>query len=399
MNYRETQEKIVGIIIVVLTVLLGIGLTTRYFNNTKKEEVEVVEATPTPTPTITPTPTPTPTPEPTPEVYEASLFMVGDALLHPPIYLYSQLPDGSYDFSPCFEYIAPIAAQYDLAYYNQETILGGTDLVLSGYPMFNSPQEYGRDMIKAGFNLVSTANNHSLDRGEAGIIASENFWDAQEGIVVDGTNKTQEEQDEVKISEVNGISYAFISYTYGMNGLLPPEGKEYLVNCYDGHVEDLLNKVRYGKENADVVIVAMHWGWEYWTEPNDEQLQLAQQLADAGATIIIGNHPHTIQPVQWLNDHKTICFYALGNFISSQEGDSLAGMMAALNIKKTVLNDEVSIEINDVKADLHYTYNENYTNNKVIPFSKLEVAFYEDIYNRLLPIINSLGADVQIGGF
>ena len=395
----EDRENLIKYIVISLLgiclILLGIGLGTRYYNDKKEKEEEVASAIPTPTAT------PSPTPEPTPvvETYEASLFMVGDALLHVPIYYYAQQGDGSYEFSPYFEYIEPIAKQYDLAYYNQETILGGTELVLSGYPKFNAPQEYGRDMVEAGFNLVSTANNHSLDRGEAGIISSENFWATQEGVVVDGTNKSQEGQDKVKINEVNGISYAFISYTYGMNGLLPPEGKEYLVNCYEGHVDELLNKIKYGKENADVVIVAIHWGNEYWTEPSEEQFDLAKQMAEAGADIIIGNHPHIIQPIEWLNDHKTICFYALGNFISAQEGDNLAGMMAALKITKTVTDGEVAIEISDVKADLHYTYSENYANSRVIPFSKLEGGYYTDMYERLLPIITNLDDSIQIGGF
>ena len=395
----EDRENLIKNIVIsllgIFLILLGIGLGTRYYNDKKEKEEEVASAIPTPTAT------PSPTPEPTPvvETYEASLFMVGDALLHVPIYYYAQQGDGSYEFSPYFEYIEPIAKQYDLAYYNQETILGGTELVLSGYPKFNAPQEYGRDMVEAGFNLVSTANNHSLDRGEAGIISSENFWATQEGVVVDGTNKSQEGQDKVKINEVNGISYAFISYTYGMNGLLPPEGKEYLVNCYEGHVDELLNKIKYGKENADVVIVAIHWGNEYWTEPSEEQFDLAKQMAEAGADIIIGNHPHIIQPIEWLNDHKTICFYALGNFISAQEGDNLAGMMAALKITKTVTDGEVAIEISDVKADLHYTYSENYANSRVIPFSKLEGGYYTDMYERLLPIITNLDDSIQIGGF
>ena len=151
---------------------------------------------------------------------------------------YSQTSNGDYNFLPIVDRISQIASNYDLKYYNQETVLGGEELGLSAYPMFNSPQEFGRDMIKAGFNLVSCANNHSLDRWEAGILNSEEFWRQQEGIVVDGMNTSFEQQNAVPIHEVNGITYAFISYTYGMNGLYPPEGQEYLVNCYADHVDD-----------------------------------------------------------------------------------------------------------------------------------------------------------------
>ena len=127
-------------------------------------------------------------------------------------------------------------------------------------------------------------------------------------------------------------------------------------------------------------------------------MNLAQQLADAGADIIIGNHPHMVEPIEWLNDHKTICFYALGNFISAQEDDSLAGMMAALKVTKTKVGDDVTIEISDVKADLHYTYSNGYLNNKVIPFYNLGPE-YQDIYDRLVPVITQMDDSIQVGGF
>lgn len=395
MKKRKLKVKNLIALISILLIIIAIGVS--FILRNKNKEV-AMEPTPTPTPTPVSTPTPTPTPEPEPVVSEATLFMVGDALIHGAIYEDALTADGSYEFSQMLDAIAPIAQQYDLAYYNQETILGGSELGISTYPMFNTPQEFGRDMIEAGFNLVSTATNHTLDKGEDGVLYSKEFWKAQEGVVEDGTNTSFEEQNDLPIHEVNGITYAFISYTYGMNGLYPPEGKEYLVNCYENHVDDLLEKVRIGKEKADVVIVAMHWGIEYMTEPSQEQMDLAQQLADAGADIIIGNHPHIIQPIQWLNDHKTICFYALGNFISAQEGENLVGMMASLKITKTQLGDDVTIDISDVKADLHYTYSDYYINNRVIPFSQLSNE-YQGLYQSLLPIVTQMDDSIQVGGF
>ncbi len=337
--------------------------------------------------------------------HEASLFMVGDALLHDTVYNDARTADGGWDFTKQIGRIGEIAEQYDLAYYNQETILGGEELGLSNYPMFNSPQEFGRDMVNMGFNVVSTATNHALDRWGAGVEASKAFWKSQEGVVEDGTNTSWEEFNELPVYEVNGISYVFVSWTYGMNGLQCPEGEEYLINCYRDYEDEMFEQVRKGKEIADVVIVAMHWGDEYSMEPNEEQLTLARELSDAGADIIIGNHVHCIQPVEWIND-KTICFYALGNLISDQWPweESMIGMMAALKITKTEQGDHSEIKISDVKADLHWTYSDrpNHVDFEEYPFSQLNDDLYpgyEEVYGRYIETITEMDDSIQVGGF
>lgn len=343
--------------------------------------------------------------EPQIEETSATLFMVGDGLLHEAVYYWVRQPDGSYEFKPMLNRIGEIARQYDLAYYNQETILGGSELGLSSYPMFNSPQEFGVNMIEEGFDLVSTATNHSLDAGVAGIESSWNFWNSHaDEVVMQGTNLSWEDRDNIPVREVNGISYAFLSWTFGMNGLQPPEGMEYLVNCYTGYEEEMLEQVRRGKEMADVVIMAIHWGTEYADYPNDEQLYLAQALSDAGCDIIIGNHPHMIQPVQWINGHKTICFYALGNMISAQFDDSLVGMMGAVRINKTTKGNETEITLSDVKADLIWTYGEvnNWHNIEVFPFSQLDDSIcpgYQALYDRMSQIITAMDDSIPVGGF
>ena len=347
-------------------------------------------------------------PKPVIVVNEATLFMVGDALLHNTVYDDGRTADGGWDFTHQIDRIGAYAKEADLAYYNQETILGGTALGLSSYPSFNSPQEWGRDMIAEGFNLVSTATNHSLDRSTEGIEASKAFWNSQEGVVENGTHLSWDDYYDVPIHEINGITYAFISYTYGMNGLQPPAGQEYLVSCYTGHVGDLIDQVREGKEKADVVIVAIHWGTESYDmimKPNSEQLQLAQQLSDAGADIIIGNHPHVVQTIEWIND-RTICFYALGNLISDQYlwEHTMIGAMASLKIVKTSVDDEVTISIEDIKADLHYTYlnRSNHTNFQVIPFSQLTDDYYpgyQEVYERYKAILTEMDAPIEVGGF
>ena len=337
--------------------------------------------------------------------YHASLFMVGDALLHNTVYDDARTADGGWDFTKQVGRIGEIAKNYDLAYYNQETILGGEELGLSNYPMFNSPQEFGRDMVKMGFNLVSTATNHALDRWGAGIEASKKFWKAQEGVVEDGTNTSWDEYNELPVYDVNGISYVFVSWTYGMNGLQCPEGEEYLVNCYANDMDTMLKQVREGREKADVVIVAIHWGDEYSMEPNDEQKTIARQLSDAGADIIIGNHVHCIEPIEWINN-KTICFYALGNLISDQWPweKSMIGMMAALDITKTVSGNHTEVKVDNVRADLHWTYSLRSANKdfEVYPFSQLNDSIYngyKEVYSRYVTTINEMDSSIIVGGF
>ncbi len=374
------------ILFVLLVIALGVGLFANLFMT--QEEVAIEE-------------TPTPTPIPTPEVYHASLLVGGDALLHGAVYVDAAVGDGTYDFHEQVSLLKPWVSKYDLAYYNQETMLGGTELGLSTYPTFNSPQEFGDAMVDLGFNMVSTANNHSLDVWEEGIIRSKEYWKKQEGVVEAGTNLSFEEQEAIPVYECNGITYAFMAYTYGLNGLIPPEGKEYLVNVYPGQEEKVLERIRQAKEKADVVIMAMHWGIEYSMEPSEEQITFAEQMAEAGADIIIGNHPHVIQPVEWIGD--TICFYAMGNLISAQEGiERLIGMIGGLDITKTVENGETTIKIENVRADLIYTYYDYAIRNfKVYPFESLDDSIlpgYQDIYQEYIQIITERDNTIQVGG-
>lgn len=345
-------------------------------------------------------PVSTSSPLSTPETDTLTLFMTGDALLHDPVSYAGINSDGSYDYSRVVGSVGALAEKYDLAYYNQETILGGDEFGIHGYPCFNAPQAFGTEMVNEGFNLVSTANNHSLDMGAQGVINSVNFWNSQPGVVMSGTYLSQEEKDAVRVHEMNNITYTFFSYTYGCNGLTAPEGMEYLVADYgaDG-TEEMLDQVRRADPLCDVVIVAMHWGTEYVMDPTEEQLSLAQQLSDAGADIIIGNHPHVINPIARVNN--TLVFYALGNMVSSQlEEENLIGMAAACTIVKTTENGSSSIEINDVKADLLYTVDPAGAVH-VVPFAQLtdaELPNHEEVYQRYIPYLTSMDAEVQVGG-
>lgn len=368
------------LICVVVALYLGLNIFVR-----KNQEVDVgVEPKPFKTQEV--------------ERYSLDLFMVGDALLHGAVN-YAASTDEGYDYSGMLDSLLPILSGYDLKYYNQETILGGDDLGISSYPRFNTPQAFGDYMIDdLGFNMVSLANNHTLDMGEAGIRNSLAYWQ-QKKVFLAGCNESAQDEQKINVYELNNISFAFLSYTYGTNGLVAPQGKEYLVNVYDE--ETLKNDISSAKELADVVIVSMHWGEEYQHDPNDEQQRLAKLIADSGADIIIGSHPHVIQPVAWIDD--TIVYYSLGNLISAQDSlPSLIGMMGSVKITKSVIDGEVDIEISQPKADLLYTYYTNdYSFFKVYTFDELNddiLPEHEEIYQEYSAIIQKLDDSIVVGG-
>ena len=331
--------------------------------------------------------------------YNLSLVMVGDALYHTGTYKDGLKKDGTYNFDHQLADIAPIVADYDLAYYNQETILGGTELGLSTYPRFNSPQEIGDAYVKAGFNLVSLANNHTMDRGETAILKSVSYWREKTGVLTAGSYDSLEDKMKSPIGEKNGISYAFLAYTYGTNGLPVPKGKEYLVNLFDK--EKVKKDVLAVRDKVDVVLVSMHWGVEYTHTPTPEQRDQAKFLADLGVDVIIGSHPHVIQPIEHLGN--TVVIYSLGNFISGQnELMKRIGIVSSLQIHKTVEEDgSRTILVDNVKGDLVYTYHTNHKNYRVIPFYKLTNKELGDdvasVRTKYEAIINKNDPTIQVG--
>ena len=338
------------------------------------------------------------------EEYKISLVMVGDALLHDRLYNDAYRGDG-YDFKPYLKLIKDKVKNYDLAYYNQETILGGTSIGLSSYPSFNSPQEFGDAMIDTGFNIVSLATNHTLDRGEKAILLSREYWNKQNNIYAMGSYSSFDEKKEIesKVIEKNNITLGILNYTYGTNGIPVPRGKEYLVNLwndetnYEGYKENVINDINNLRDKVDVLIIAMHWGREYTHTPTDLERKTAEFLAENGVDIIIGTHPHVIQPVEWLND--TLVIYSLGNFISAQTSESCTyykcniGLMSSLEITKKINDKDANIRIDNINNELIYTYHNHYKDYLVIPFSdeliKTHLDNYQEVYNDYAKIIES----------
>ena len=324
-----------------------------------------------------------------------------------------------YDFKPMITYIKDIVRNYDLAYYNQETILGGAEIGVSDYPSFNSPYEAGDAMIDAGFNLVSLATNHTMDRGTQAVLNSRAYWDEQEDVLAVGSYDSFEAQEAIHIKEKNGIKYTMLNYTYGTNGIKVPTGKEYLVNLwptdlsindpdrdteYQEYKEKVKEDIKKVRDKVDVLIVAMHWGVEYTHTPTAYQQDEAEFLASQGVDIIIGTHPHVIQPVTWIDN--TLVIYSLGNFISSQyQNDNYnktVELMTSLNITKTTKGDKVKITIDNIKNELIYNYYNQSTwrGFKVIPFSNDDIINYlpnhEAVYERYKKVVQMYDDEMEV---
>lgn len=333
---------------------------------------------------------------------KVSLVMVGDALLHSSVYN-DAYKDGKYDFTNQLELIRPIIKNYDLAFYNQETVLGGTELGLSDYPTFNSPKEFGDNMLDMGFNIVNLATNHTIDRGEKAIISSCDYWNSKKDkVLFAGSYCSKEQQDEIKIKEKNGIKYTMLSYTYGTNGIKVPEGKEYLVNLYsDEKAKEDIKKVR---DKVDLLLVSMHWGTEYRTEPTEEQKREAKYLADLGVDIIIGTHPHVIEPIEYIND--TLVIYSLGNFMSAQSKDgdynTLVELMSSVDIKKTTKNGKSKITLENLDNELLYNFYQTggkWYNFKVIPFSQMNENYnpeYKRLYEKYSSVVKMYDQNIKV---
>ena len=338
--------------------------------------------------------------------YEATVFMVGDALIHGGVYSDAHQGDGSYDFKPMLQYIKPISSKYDLVYYNQETILGGTGMGLSSYPRFNSPQEVGDAFIDAGFNMVSLATNHTMDKGEEGVLRSVEYWKNHPDVAASGQWTSYEERAEnvAKVYEKNNIKYAFISYTIWTNGLETPYDKEYLNSVYS---EDKARAdIESVRDKVDFVIVAMHWGTEYSWDVDWKQDEIANFLSGLGVDLIIGAHPHVVQTVQYINDNKTFVVYSLGNFISDQlDVDNYTGLAMEVTLKKHIGADgTISNSVINPKAELIYTCTDNYgwgsKNFRVKPYPTLsddELRNHDSLYEHYKSIVNGRMPDLHWG--
>ena len=269
-----------------------------------------------------------------------TLTAIGDVMCHNTQYIDAYDSDtGTYDFSYVFDNISSYTKTADICIGNLETSFAGEDRDYSNYPTFNSPDSLADSLKSIGVDVLSTAGNHALDMGFSGLSRTIDVLDKAD-ISHLGTYKTQEDQDKVLIKYVKGVKIAFIDYTYGTNGISVPSDKKFCINLID---KDLIKKhIETAKnQNADMIVACMHWGTEYQTKQNSEQEELADFLFQNGVNVIIGNHPHVIQPMEkrtvTLEDGSTrdgFVVYALGNFICDQNAVNTRDSII-LNLKIT----------------------------------------------------------------
>lgn len=300
--------------------------------------------TPTHSPTLTPTPTPSPIPTPTP-VPSVNVMMIGDILLHTRIENYSLQENGGYNFDAIFENTLEESLSADIAIVNQEVILGGEELGVSGYPAFNAPYEVGDALAAAGYDVVLHATNHALDKGKKGVLNCISFWrDKYPEMEILGIYDSAKEQEELCIIEKEGIRIAILNYTYGTNGIAMPKDMPYAVDMLIE--EEVIKDLQLANRLVDFVIVCPHWGTEYRLEPDKSQKKWTELFLEYGVDLVLGTHPHVIEPVEWFKNETTgdsmLVYYSIGNFVNwtSGTGKGVANRMVGGLANITIELDE-----------------------------------------------------------
>ncbi len=294
---------------------------------------------------------------------EVSLVMVGDVLLHTPFAESGKTAEGGYDFTPLFANVRDEIETADVALVNQEVIIGGSELGISGYPAFNAPYELGDALVDTGFDVILHATNHALDKGKRGLENCLNFWaENYPETAVLGVYGTQKDSEEIFVCEQDGIRIAVLNYTYGTNGIPMPESMPFAVDMLEK--SQVIEDLRAAEELADFTVVCPHWGTEYTLQQTEAQEKWAKVFAENGADLIIGTHPHVIEPVRWLveedgewrqtetapeNGKGVLVYYSLGNFANwtSGTGAGVANRMVGGMARVTLSMEEGQVFIQE----------------------------------------------------
>ncbi len=369
---KRKLRKGVWVVLGILIVLLAAVGGSLYFLKPKeqeepKSEIPVVEQ------------------EETPKVESANLTIVGDLLFEQPFYNFLDSGGNGKDY---FQNVEPIFQQDDMTIGNMEVVIGTDDMEMSGVGYsFCAPESIGNLVSSIDLDVLSTANNHTYDRGLKGIQSTINYFKKNTDILTVGTYLDEDLQKD-KIKEINGITFGFLSYTYGTNVRIPVSERQYVglyrepgvTTVTEEYKKKLQDEVSALQKKVDVVIVMMHWGKEFTYTPSDEQIEMAHLLNKAGADIIIGNHSHSIEPIGWIGtDHVSLVYYSLGNFVSADNNITRTseefnnayqfGLLSTLQI----LKEDDKISINHVTAEpiINY-YDKNFSNFELIPLTSYD---------------------------
>ncbi|MCH5344380.1 MAG: CapA family protein [Acetatifactor sp.] len=358
MKYRRSIHRIAIHVTIMLFVCLGVCAYDFFRQEPASGQAITDASAPLPTPSRNPAPEPTSEPIPEPfQEYDITLMALGDNLMHMGVVRTGKQNDGSYDFSFLFQNISEYIKKADIRMINQETIFGGDQIGFSGYPYFNSPTEVGDAIAAAGFNVVLHATNHAADQGIDGLKNCVSFWEQYPDILVAGISG-DEQPEEIPLLAIDDVTFAILNYTYGPNAATVDQSLRGHLNTLcdcnpkTGAIDfttlnpKVIQDIREAKFKADIVIVCPHWGTEYVTAPSRYQKAFAEEMAAAGADLIIGTHPHVPQPVEWITSedgHKTLCYYSLGNYVSTQK-DALCMLEEMAWVRFRVTEDQVFID-------------------------------------------------------
>lgn len=357
-------------------------------NDTVSEDNSVVITEPTNSdtqPSSVPTVEESSKPEEPTGTTSARLVCVGDNLIHDNIYLEALEKGGGveYDFSYCYEHVKKYIEGADVAVLNQETLV--TDYCQpSTFPTFATPTELGDEVVDdLGFNAISMANNHVLDKGEEALISSLDYWDSK-GVVHYGAYRSQEDCENIKTMTVNDITFAFLGYTEHTNGFsLSGDGAQVIYLSDEATIE---RQIRQADKIADVVVVSCHYGTEILNELNDQQITLTPKLVEWGADLIIGTQSHTVSTCEYLDKPDgghAFVYYGLGNFISTMyDTKSLVGIIGDLEVVKNYDTDEITFEnVKAIPIISHFeaqSYNSNWYNCTVYPY----VEYTDELFSK-----------------
>lgn len=367
-----------------LNIFLSMLLLTAFLsgcqNNSKSPVIAPVDTLPSETPTEAITET-EPETEPVVEIdpITINLISVGDMLMHRGANIPADKGNGVYNYDYLFANVADAIACADLAIANNEVIMAGNTLGEYGdgnigYPCFNVRTELGDAEVSAGFDVILGATNHTMDQDTIGIFNTVNYWKANHpDTTLLGIYDSAEDAAKIAVKDVNGIKIAMLNYTYGLNGATVPEQYSFAVNLMNQYTKDkIAADIKRAKDLADFVVVFPHWGIEYQFTASEEQQEWANFFAEEGVDLVIGTHPHVVQPVEWItasNGHKMLVYYSLGNFVSIQYYNySMLGGMAKVAITK----DSTGAHISSYDMDFLVTH--------FVPGRSVVTTFYLDNY-------------------
>lgn len=272
---------------------------------------------------------------PAPKTSKLIFIAAGDNIIHESVYndAKKRSDDGSYNFLPMYDGIKELVSSADIAFINQETPMAGKSYGYHGYPNFNSPQEGGQALADLGFDIVNIATNHMLDMKTSGLTDTINYWKSMPVLLLGGYENS-DDYDKIRVYEADGIKIAMLSYTYGTNGMNLDSGSRLIIPLFDEAT--IKRQINLARQAGDLVFVSVHWGNENVYTPTATQKKYAKLMADCGADVIIGHHPHVVQPVEWLegeNGNKTLVVYSLGNLISTMlDGFNMVGGIIQFDI-------------------------------------------------------------------